>query len=318
MLRLTSDIELGPFGFKGVTEARVESSWDNLTDTCTLVFPRRVSWKGRDLATGSDPLLKRQMPVTVRLGYDDQTTEVFRGYVRDVSGEIPARVECEDDMYLLKRGEFNASYRNVTLAKLISDMVGENTSVPYQVVADQPLGQLRISKASPAKVLEFIRERYFVRSFFREGTLYVGLAYVAALQRSRSIRFDRNVVSNNLEFRERDDVKMSLKGIIMLPGNKKKEVQVGDEFGEVRTFHYYNISEADAKKRLEAEIERLKFTGYRGSFTTFGSPDIRHGDIVDLSDPIYPDRAGRYLVKSVKTTFGAGGYRQEVELESKA
>lgn len=316
MLRLTSDIELGPFGVKGVTEARVESTWDNLTDTCTLVFPRRVSWKGRELATGADPLLKRQMPVTVRLGYDGQNTEVFRGYVRDVSGEIPARVECEDAMYLLKQGEVTKSYRSVTLSTLVQEVVGG--LVPYQVVADQPLGQLRVSKASPAKVLEFIRERYFVRSFFREGTLYVGLAYVAALQRSRSIRFDRNVISHNLEFRERDDVKLSLKGVIMLPGNKKKEVKVGDEFGEVRTFHYYNISEADAKKRLEAEIERLKFTGYRGSFTTFGSPDIRHGDIVDLSDPIYPDRAGRYLVKGVKTTFGTGGYRQEVELESKA
>lgn len=318
MLRLTSEIELCQFAFKGVTEVQVESSWDNLTDTCTLVFPRRVSWKGRELATGTDPLLKRKMPVVVRLGYDDQNTEAFRGYVRDVSGEIPVRVECEDAMYLLKSGRFNASYRNVTLSQLISDMIGENTQVPYKVVADQPLGQLRISNATPAKVLEYIRERYFVRSFFREGTLYVGWAYVAELQRERKFRFDRNVVANNLEFRERDDVKMSLKGVIMLPGNKKEEVTVGDEFGEVRTFHYYNISKADAKKRLEAEIERLKFTGYRGTFTTFGSPDVRHGDIVDLSDPVYPDRAGRYLVKSVKTTFGTGGYRQEVELESKA
>lgn len=316
MLRLTSDIEIGPFAFKGVTEVQVESSWDNLTDTCTLVFPRRVAWKGRELATGADPLLKRKMPATVRLGYGDQNTEVFRGYVRDISGEIPVRVECEDAMYLLKQGSVTMSYRDVSLATLLADVVGG--AVPYKVVADQPLGQLRISNASPAKVLEYLRERYFVRSFFREGILYVGLAYVAELQRERKFRFDRNVIANNLEFRERDDVKMSLKGVIMLPGNKKEEVTVGDEFGEVRTFHYYNISKADAKKRLEEEIERLKFTGYRGTFTTFGSPDVRHGDIVDLSDPVYPDRAGRYLVKSVKTAFGSGGYRQEVELESKA
>jgi len=318
MLRLTSDIEIGPFAFRGVTEAQVESSWDNLTDTCTLVFPRRVAWKGRALATGADPLLERKMPVTVRLGYDDQNTEVFRGYVRDISGEIPVRVECEDAMYLLKTGEFTASYRNVTLGQLISDMIGENTSVPYQVVADQPLGQLRVSKATPAKVLDFIRERYFVRSFFREGTLYVGLAYVAALQRSRLIRFDRNVISHNLEFRQKDTVRLSLKAVIMKGDNTKEEVVIGERDGEQRTFHYYNISAADAKTRLEAEAERLIYTGYRGSFTTFGSPDIRHGDVVDLSDPVYPDRAGRYLVKSVKTTFGTGGYRQEVELESKA
>jgi hypothetical protein len=316
MLRLTSDIEIGPFAFNGVTEAQVESSWDNLTDTCTLVFPRRVAWQGRSLATGANPLLERKMPVMVRLGYDGQTTEVFRGFVRDISGEIPVRVECEDSMYLLKQGEVTTSYRSVTLGQLIADVVG--SKVPYKVVADQPLGQFRINKSTPAKVLDYIRERYFVRSFFRDGTLYVGWAYVAELQRERKIRFDRNVISHNLEFRQKDTVRLSLKAVVMKGDGKKEEVEIGERDGEKRTFHYYNISAADAKKRLEAEAERLIYTGYRGSFTTFGSPDIRHGDVVDLSDPVYPDRAGRYLVKSVKTTFGTGGYRQEVELESKA
>mgnify|MGYP001439708446 CR=1 FL=1 len=105
--------------------------------------------------------------------------------------------------------------------------------------------------------------------------------------------------------------------MIIQPGNKREEVEVGEKDGEQRTFHYYNISAAEAKKRLEQEAERLMYTGYRGSFTTFGSPDFRHGDIVDIVDPVFPDREGRYLAKAVKTTFGEGGYRQEITLESK-
>lgn len=316
MLRLTSDITIDQYSFKGVTNVEVDSSWENLTDKCTLVFPRKVSWKGRSLATGADPLLKRKQEVLVKLGYDDKKTEVFRGLVRDVTGEIPVRVECEDAMYLLKQGEITRSYRAVSLATLIGDIVG--SKVPYKVMVDANLGQFRISKATPAKVLEYVREHYFLRSWFREGTLYVGLAIVPELQRERKIRFDRNVVSHNLEFRQKEDVRLLLKAIIMQPGNKKEEVEIGEKDGEQRTFHYYNISAADAKKNLEKEAERLIYTGYRGSFTTFGSPDFRHGDIVDLVDPIYPDRAGRYLAKRVKTTFGEGGYRQEIELESKA
>jgi len=77
------------------------------------------------------------------------------------------------------------------------------------------------------------------------------------------------------------------------------------------------VSVSEAKKLLQRETERLRYTGYRGSFTTFGKPDIRHGDIVNLSDPIFPERSGKYLVKRVRTTFGMNGYRQEVELESK-
>jgi hypothetical protein len=315
MLRLTSDIDIDRYKFRGVTQVEVNSSWDNLTDTCRLVFPREVSWEGRALATGADPLLRRLQPVTVRLGYDDVNTEVFRGYVRDVSGEIPVRVECEDGMYLLKQGEVTKSYRSVSLSTLMSEVI---TGVPVQVTADQELGQFRISKASPAKVLQYLREKYFIRAFFREGTLYVGLAYVAALQRERKIRFDRNVISHNLEFRLKEDIRLLLKGIILMPDNSRQEIEVGDRDGEQRTFHYYNISKADATRQLEAELERLRYTGYRGTFTTFGRPDIRHGDIVDLTDPIYPDRQGRYLVRRVRTTFGTGGYRQEVELEARA
>lgn len=315
MLRLTSKVQIGGYDFAGVTSVEVDSSWDNLTDRCTITFPRKVAWKGRALATGSDPILKRKLPVFVGLGYDDKNTEVFRGFIRDISGEIPVRVECEDAMYLLKSGEVTRSYRSVSLETLIGDIIGG--LVPYKVMISTDLGQFRISKATPAKVLEYLREHYFIRSWFRGGMLYVGLAIVPELQRERKIRFDRNVISHNLEYRQKEDVRLLLKAVIIQPGNKREEVEVGEKDGEQRTFHYYNISASEAKKRLEQEAERLMYTGYRGSFTTFGSPDFRHGDIVDIVDPVFPDREGRYLAKAVKTTFGEGGYRQEITLESK-
>lgn len=315
MLKLSSDIQIGQYRFRGVHEVEVDSSWDNLTDTCTLVFPRKVSWQGKPLATGDDPILKRQMPVTVRLGYDGAMTEVFRGFIRDVSGEIPVKVTCEDAMYLLKQGEFTRSYRDTSTTALMADLIG--ATVPYKMSADTQLGQFRISKATPAKVLEYLREHYFVRSWFREGTLHVGLAYDAALQRERKIRFDRNVIEHDLEYRQKDDVRLKLKAVILKPDNKKEEIEIGDPEGEQRTFHYYNLTATEAKTNLEREAERLRYTGYRGSFTTFGKPDIRHGDVVLLSDPIYPEREGRYLVKRVKIKFGMNGYRQEVELETK-
>jgi len=318
MLILSSDIQIGPYKFKGVNEVQVNSSWDNLTDTCTIVFPRAVEWRGRPIA-GPDGLLKRGMAVTVRIGYDGNNVEVFRGYVRDVAAQIPVKVSCEDGMYLLKRGEFTGSYKKATLPVLVSDMleaVGLDT--PVKFTADFDLGQFRISKATPAKVLQYLREHYFVRAWFRAGTLNVGIAYDAEQQRRRRIRFDRNVISHTLEFREKDDVRLNLKAIITNPENKREEVVVGDEDGEQRTFHYYNISTSAAKALLEKEAERLRFTGWRGSFVTFGKPDIRHGDIVELVDPIYPERDGSYLVKRVQISFGEGGYRQDVELEEKA
>lgn len=315
MFRLSSDISIGPYRFRGVTELQIESSWELLTDTCRITFPRRVSWQGRELATGTDPLLMRDMPVTVGLGYDDVLEEVFQGYVREVTAKIPIEVVCEDAMYLLKRGEFTRSYRAATLSGILGDMLAG--IVPYQVVADRDLGQLRISRATPAKVLEELRSKYYVKMFFRAGTLYAGLAYVPELQRRRRIKFELQVIDNDLEYRRREDVKINLTAVIVQPDNSREEVLYGDPEGEKRTLYYYNVPKSAVQKQLGDEIERLKYDGYRGTFTTFGQPDIQHGDVVELISEVYPERDGAYLVKRVEKTFGQGGYRQTVEIESK-
>lgn len=311
---LTTDIQIGNYRFDGVVDVEIESSWDNLTDTCTITFPRKLEWKGKQLATGASPILERKQTVSVLIGYDGLNNEAFSGYVRDISAKIPVSVMCEDAMYLLKSGEITRSYKSVTLGKLLADIMG---AIPYKVVAEYDLGQFRISKATPAKVLQHLREHYLIRCWFRDGVLYAGLPYISEGQRTYSLDFERDVVSNNLEYREKDAVRLKLKAVIVKSGNGSETVEIGDDDGEQRTFHYYNVTAAAATKMLEAEAERLKYTGYRGTLTTFGRPYFRHGDIAELSDPTFPERNGKYLIKKVTTRYGQGGYRQELELESK-
>lgn len=315
MFRLSSDIEIGPYQFAGATEVHTSSSWDQLTDTCRIVFPRKISWQGRELASGVDPVLQRDMSVLVRLGYDSRLDLAFQGYVREVGAKIPVEVFCEDAMYLLKRGEFTRSYRSVTLTQILTDML--TGIVPFEVVADRDLGQLRISRATPAKVLEELRSKYYVKMFFRAGTLYAGLAYVPELQSRHQVKFELQVIENNLEYRRAEDVKINLTAVIVQPDNTQEKVEYGDPEGEKRTLYYYNVSKSAVESQLAGEIERLKYDGYRGTFTTFGQPHIEHGDVVELSSDVYPERDGAYLVKRVEKSFGLGGYRQTIEVETK-
>lgn len=315
MLRLSSEILVDEFRFKSVHSVEIDSSFDTLTDTCTIIFPRKISWQDRFLATGENPLLKRGQKVTVNLGYDDNNSMFFSGIVRDISAEIPAKVHCEDAMYNLKKGEFTKSYKAVNLNTLLTDMGVEN----FQITSERELTDFRISKATPVKVLEYLRRRYFVRSFYRNGILYVGQAIVSELSKSHTIRMNRNVISHSLEYRKEEDVKIQVKGIIIKKNNEKIEVVAGDADGEVRTFHYYNQSKEEVLKALKEELERLKYTGYRGSFLTFGIPVINHGDTVQIIDPIFPEReVENVYVKSVKTIFGVNGFRQNITLEGKA
>lgn len=314
MLKLTSQIkfetQVGAFYIKNINEVEVDSSWENLTDTCKIKIPKQLSWKGKSISQ----ILRRGDKVTVELGYDDVNKEVFRGFIREVSVQIPIELICEDAMFLLKKKNFNKSFQSVNTESIINYVVGN--TVPYQVVANAGLGDFKIKNSSAAKVLEFLRSHYFIKSWFRTGILYVGLAYYAKLQKKSIFDFNENIIDHDLQFRLKEDVEIGLKGIIMNRENKKVEVPVGDEDGEQRTFHYYNRTISEVKKSLEQELERLKYTGYYGSFTTFGAPQVNHGDIVILKDKQYKEREGKYLVKKVVTTFGFSGFRQKIQLES--
>ncbi len=313
MIRLTTKVIIGAYAFEGVTNIEIESSWENLTDTCKITIPRRLSWAEKDITQ----IIKRGDKIKVYIGYGGVNNLVFQGFIRDFDTQIPIVVTCEDAMFLLKKGNQNRSYKTVNTEQLIKDMVG--SIMPFEVVANAGLGNYKVKNATAAKVLEHLRSHYFIKSFCRAGKLYVGLAYIAKLQRVHNFYFNtESIIDHSLQFKLKDDVRLSLKGIIMYADNKKKEVPVGDDDGEQRTFHYYNRPESEVKKSLEAHLERLKYTGYYGSFVAFGLPQVNHGDIVNLKDDKYFERNGKYLVKKVSSTFGFGGYRQTIELEAKA
>jgi hypothetical protein len=316
MVMLTCDIVIGGFSFKGINSLEIESSWENPTDTCKIIIPRKLEWEGKPLVSGLSPLLKRGEKVLISIGYDGNNHEVYRGYITDISAKMPTELTCEDDFWLLKRGEFVKTYKSVKLSALLKDLLGG--IVKYEIAADRLLGSFRVSKATPAKVIEYLKEKYLVKGFFRDGVYYAGLAIVAKLQKTHRFNFEADRVDDDLVFKVKDDVKIQLEGIIKADKGKDEKVKVGDDDGEVRTFNYPpNTSKSAVVKSLNEHLDRLKYTGYRGSLTVFGFPMVHHGDLVTLYDPSYPEREGTYLVKKVNRTFGVQGYRQKLELEGK-
>jgi hypothetical protein len=310
MYQLTSNIEIGKYRFKGVVECEVISSWENLTDTAKITIPKRVEWDGENVFTGASPIIKKDTPLSISFGLDGKNSQWFKGYITQLHSGIPIVLDCQDEMWQLKKGEFTKSYEKVTLKQLLKDMLPK--TMEYEIVADYDLGQWRITKATPAQVLEKLSKDYFIRFWFRDGVLYAGLAIIPKLQKFHKIKY---VISNQLEYIRKDDVKLLLKGVIMMPDNKKVEVEIGDKDGEIRTYHKYNISESEMKRFLTQELETLKYDGFRGSFETFILPDIRHGDIVILPKIYDLEDDGRYLVKKVTKSFRGLAARQVVELE---
>lgn len=311
MIRLSSKVEIGKYTFNGLVAVQIETSWDTFTDTAALVFPLRLDWD----KTLKD-YIKRGDRVKIYLGYDDNNRLAFQGFIKSIKASIPVEIELEDMAYLFKRENITFSIPDASLADVLDKVVPGN--VP---IAAQPdnlgLAAFRISNMTPAQVLDEISQHYFQKFWFRDGQLYAGLAYWPETRQSHRFHFQRNIISHDLEYLDEDQVNIKLKVISVDKDNVKKEYEYGDPEGEQRTIYYYNKEKADIDAIAEEEISRMRFTGYRGSFETFGEPYCNHGDEVILADNEYPERNGSYLVKAVRRSFGDGGYRQEIELDVK-
>ena len=67
-----------------------------------------------------------------------------------------------------------------------------------------------------------------------------------------------------------------------------------------------------------AQLAKVHYTGYYGSFTMIGYPFVNMGDIIDVNDPLSPEREGKYMVKAVISRANTSvGMEQEIFLGEK-
>ncbi len=315
MKRLNSEISIGDETFRFVNELEISSSWETFTDTAKIRLPNRFVRDNQTITVGVDNLFKRGDAVTIKLGYFPNLVPIYQGFVSKVLPDSPLVIECEDAMWLLKQKTITASFKNTELSQLLSAVVPSIVPVNSNI-DDAKLGQFRITRVSIAQVLEELKKTYGLVSFVRDGTLEVGLAY-PFLPAVHDITFEDDITVSNLEYRCEENLRIKIKGISMRPDNTKIEVDAGDIDGETRTLTYYDLDKAELTAIVNRELPKFKFTGYFGSFDTFGEPVIKHGDQINLVHKKFPEKNGVYLVSTVNTTFGMSGYKQSVSLDIK-
>lgn len=315
---LRSQIIINNYLFDFVNQVDINSSWDMLTDTATIIIPKKITFEGKPIVSGSNSLFKRGDKVEINLGYGNNLNKVFTGYISAIKPKLPIEISCDDEMYILKQETISRkTYSSITLKNLLGDIVGP--LLPYETNFDLTLQNFRISNVTIAQVLDELRKLYGVVSFVREGKLYVGFAYLEKLRKEKKFDFQENIASHELEYRRIDDIKIKVKAVSIFTDEKKKKIEIdlGDPDGEQRTLNYYNKSESELKKIAEEELKKLKYEGYFGYFEAFGEPFVRHSDLVNIVDKKVPEREGKYLVKSVNYLFGIDGYRQKIQLDRK-
>ncbi|MBA9078936.1 hypothetical protein [Rufibacter quisquiliarum] len=310
---LTCEIYIGPYVFRKINKVKIKNTWKELGAEATISL---YNLKGK-----LEQAITAGMPVEVWLGYDGILRKEFSGYVRSISPKIPFEVECEDEVYHLKRKTVNNSWRSISLRNLLEYLMPHavlSANIPNVI-----LSPFRLNKVTVADALRKLKEEYLMCAYFRDGRLFVGLPYTEFSSQSgvpggaAIYDFAKNIASEgSLTYRNKEDVRLRAKVVNILKNNTRQQIEVGDPDGELRTLTFRNASanESELRKLAERELEKYKFEGYRGSFTGFGLPYISHSGTIELRDSRYPQRAGRYVVDSVNTTFGVDGFRREIEI----
>jgi hypothetical protein len=359
-----------------------EDTWRSMTDTCKITIPKNVfvrdangqlvNLSGTTVNIGgfgnNAPLFMRGDQVTVEAGYrfydaagNEKTlmSTWFNGYVRTVGSKKPITLDCEDNMFKLKTILApNKTYSATTTMESIIAELMAGTGFTVNVLTKTTLGEFSTHNETVAEVLGRLQKEYHFYPYFRGNELRIGSqVYIEqdALDSGKKVfRFQRNIISDDLQYTRTDDLELSavaysvnkieLAGLGTTRAGKKRtrhkrlealvtirngrttsyvrpDNSLAADFapnvnGERRTLYFWNVqTSAELIALAEAELKKYYYQGMKGKFVTFGIPFIQSGDNVDIMDDVLPERNGRYKVRSVKYSGGVDGLRQEIELD---
>ena len=319
MLKLCSEITIEgdkTWLFNAVADCNIVEDVSTLTDTCEIQLPKKIKWQ-EAVAKNGKPPIKRGDKITIKLGYDGDLQTRFTGFIRSVDAKVPITIKCEDGMFVLKSHKVKPkAFKNASLHEIVSYLL-EGTSIKFQLMdKDIKVGNWRLTKTHASEELQELKEKMMLSSYFRringESILYIGLAY--PLDNRKKVKFihGKNIIDENFEYRDKDDIRVRCEAQSFNAKNKKVTYEYGDKDGDVIKIRMDGLTENELKKYAIEAVERYKQSGFKGSFETFGQPEVSKCDMVEIhaSD----GNSGVYLVKKLEIEFGTNGYRQKIEL----
>lgn len=318
MFVLTADITIGGKRFTRVNEVEIESSAKVLEDTARIVIPTtaRMERQG-DIVTEVETAKVFAVgdEVEIKLGYDGNLRQEFRGFVSKIKPGTPLEIECVDAVWLLRRKNLSKSFRTTTLKALLTFIL-DGTGITVQgEIPGIEFKKFYLKNVTAANALQKIKDEYGLVIFLKNfNQLHVGLK---SYTDNVSVRYGlgQNVIDNDLEWVSEEDTRIKIKAVHVRPNNTRIEKEYGDADGELRTLYFYDIDAGESLETLaKQEASKYKYTGFKGGLNTFLLPNVEVGNVAVLSDPDYSERAGRYLVDKVVTTYGTDGARRNVKL----
>lgn len=308
------NLKIGNFTFNRVISASIKKSTRLLSNTAIIELPLTAVFESnRTLSIAKE--IKRGDKVEISLGYNGKLANEFTGFVEKITDDEKTVITCEDSMFLFRKPVENKMFKDATLKDILNYIISGSGISLNGEVPEINFESFLLKNVSGIQALQKIKDNYGVLVYLdNDNKLHAGLSYT---YNAGAVEYNlqKNVSKNDLAYKIEEELKYKIKAISLLKNNKKIEIEVGDNDGELRTVHFNNITdEAKIKELALQEIEKYKYTGYRGSLTSFGWPIAKIGMTATMKDNNYPARQGNYYVEAVETKWSSSGFSRQVEL----
>lgn len=298
---MNSYITIGDYEFEHCHSFSTEKSWKQLTQTAVIKMHNIAGLLGA---------IKVGDAVLIKGGYDGEFQEEFTGYVSKIKPTTPVEIYCEDEMWQQKQVTCEGSWKSITLEALLRNLFPTATiECPIVNLTNFRIG----SGTTKAFALQKLKDEYLLSAYYRGKTLYVGLPYLEKNRPERVFNFQKNALADKLEYVRKEDMRMKVRAVSILPNNTKIEKEYGDKDGNSVTLHFYNKTESELDSLANEQLNRMKYDGYKGPFRTLGGyPYVDHSDTLWLEDDNYPEREQGVFADLVKTLYGPEGYHRYI------
>ena len=307
------NIRIGGFRLKMVEKVSIKRSVELLSDTATITLPGTVFNK----AINIEDKIKVGDDVEIKLGYNDNLKEEFKGYLKAIKTDGGSlTLELEDDIYLFRKSVKDEEMKNASVKSILENICSQVGGFSVSCDYDFSYDKFVINNATCYDVLKKIQDEASPNIYLKDKVLHVHPQYAEIFGEAR-YDFSRNIERDgtDLKYKSEDERKL----LVVVEGTDETgatvSVEKGTTGGDKMTLKLPGVSSRSSlEQKAQSVLEQKVYTGYEGSFQSWLVPYVDAGYKVAITDPDYEIKNGTYYVISVETTFSKDGGVRKITL----
>lgn len=310
------NIRIGGFRLRMVEKVSIKRSVELLSDTATITLPGTVFNK----AINIEDKIKVGDDVEIKLGYNDNLKEEFKGYLKAIKTDGGSlTLELEDDIYLFRKSVKDEEMKDASVKSILENICSQVGGFSVSCDYDFSYDKFVINNATGYDVLKKIQDEASPNIYLKDKVLHVHPQYAEIFGETR-FDFSRNIERDgtDLKYKSEDERKL----LVVVEGTDETgatvSVEKGTTGGDKMTLKLPGVSsKSSLEQKAQSVLDQKVYTGYEGSFQSWLIPYVDAGYKVSITDPDYEIKDGTYYVISVETTFSQNGGVRKITLGKK-